>query len=263
MGISDTLPISIENRGIAPAQLRQWTAQTVKALRSASFPEIDQIVLRSFMLRESATHLLCVSLAYAKDRWSRGIVTLTEMGGFEHDFYTYANMRTGKSYSRAAIDNLIDVGRIFFIAPPEEFPMEISVYDGEGQPTGEIVKFDPLTVCVSKLVHMKAVAKNPKLYRSEIWGQLVNPKVGVATFIETLRGQNSKNSDQMEEIRTNTAFHLYFYGPHLLAKYGDAEPVVLAEVNWDGIHESDDVNDAWEFIVEACRIQGWTEPVDR
>lgn len=245
-------------------EMRVWLLTTIDALNDAPFKVVDATVQRSYTMREAATHLLCISLAHAKDRWTKGQVTLTEMGEHEHDFYAYVNNRTGRSYSSTAIDNLIDVGMTWFISPPKGVPVptQIALFNAAGRPTGDIVPFDPLTVGVSKLVHAKAAYKRGTFNgNDEAWGRLFNPRVGVAVFLDFLRElKHPLVYDQaaIPYVPTST-LRLFVEGPYLVTRNENGDDEIVAEINWEGMTGSNAIRDAWQTIVDACGVRGWME----
>jgi len=251
-------------KGVVPEveDLHSWLVGMIGNLENATFEIVDETVWKSYQIREASTHLLCIALAHAKDRWDRGQVTLTEMGKYEHDFYVYVNTRTGKSYAATTIDNLIDVGRTFFIDVPENvvFPKDISLHNAGGTPTGEVIKYDPLQIPVSKLVHAKAALKRGVFNNNDtLWGQMFNPKVGVSVFCDILR--NTKHPLVYDASKVNllppSELRIVIEGPYMLVLNGTGDAEVLGELEWDNIQSSDNVRKALQMIVDACGIKGW------
>jgi len=223
--------------------------------------EVDQQVLRGFVVREASTHIFCTALAEMQNRWQTGAVPLDLMGQFDMDFHTYVRARTKTDYSNSAIDNLAAVGRVWFTDEiPEGIPATVQLYNADGQRVvdgeGELVTvlFNPCLLNTSKLVHAKAALSNGSLARNPVaLGQLFNPDVGFRVALASLSGGGT-SSAQSAPVQP-TGLRLFIEGPLLMAEEEGHDPAIVAEIDWESVKKHEVARRALQLMVAACMIE--------
>lgn len=231
-----------------------WSRLIVEGLKDEPFPILDRVLVYSHTVQEGAIHALCVVLGHLKDRWEVGEIGLDVMGEFSYDFHQYVRERTGHSYDDSHIDNLVGVGRIFLIDPAGEIPATVQLYDSEGLPLEEEVPVDFFQVGVSKLIHSKAAMRAGWLLADLVaMGQLMNPNVSVRTVLQTLYSAATPGKRRAVD-QPSKQYRFALEGVHLTVSYEGSEPMVLCEMNWDGIQGNAVLKQAWQMIVAACAV---------
>jgi len=231
-----------------------WTRRLIEGLRDEPFPVLDQVLVYSHTVQEGAAHALCVVLGHLKDRWEVGEIELDVMGEYGYDFHSYVRARTGHSYEDAHIDNLVGVGRIFLIDPAGKIPETVILFDSEGMPLEQHAPVDFFQVGVSKLIHAKAAMRAGWLLEDPVaMGQLLNPDVSVRAVLRTLYKVASPGTTRAVDQQSKQ-YRFALEGVHLTVSYKGSEPLVLCEVNWEGIQGNDVLKQAWQMIVAACAV---------
>jgi len=231
-----------------------WSRRLIEGLSKEPFPILDRVLVYSHTVREGASHTLCVVLGHLKDRWEVGEIELDVMGRYGYDFHSYVRARTGHSYEDSHIDNLVGVGRIFLIDPAGKIPDTVELHDNDGIALGQHVPVDFFQVGVSKLVHAKAAMQAGWLLADLVaMGQLMNPNVSVRAVLRTLYKAASPGETRAVD-HPSKQYRFALEGVHLTVSYEGSDPLVLCEVNWEGIQDNDVLKQAWQMIVAACAV---------
>lgn len=234
------------------------------SFQTMTVADLDQQIMRGYVVREASTHIFCTALAEMQNRWQIGDVPLTMMGDFGMDFHDYVRARTKTDYSNSAIDNFAAVGRVWFTDEiPENIPATVQLYDAEGQRVvdteGELVTvpWNPCLLNTSKLVHGKAALSNGSLAGNPVaLGQLFNPDVGFRVALASLNESGTSSVQSNYTQVQSVGLRLFIEGPYLMADEEGCDPAIVAEIDWESVKTHEVARRALQLIVAACMIDG-------